>query len=241
MRVALAIGKAWTDTVAVVQRRFGEFALPAAAFVFMPSLLIARFANETAIGAQNAQIAQGLGGLIGIVGQAAIVLLVLFPAMDAGPAIRRAVALTPRIILASLAILVLFMPVGLVYTATGGKGTGAGGVLLLVLTAAAVYIALRLSLLAAIIAAEDTAAVAALRRSWALTAGSVGRILAVFAIFVLTFVILSALVGAIGLAATGGTPQNPSFLTALLLSVVGAVFSVFVSALTANIYKQLSA
>jgi len=238
--VALAIGKAWTDTVADVQRRFGEFALPAAAFVFMPSLLIARFADEKALGEQNAQLAQAVGGLVGVIGQAAIVLLVLFPGIDAGTAIRRAVSLTPRIVLASLAVLVAFMPVAVVYTAGGVQASVPTSVLLLLLTAVAVYVALRLSLLAAIIVAENTRAADALRRSWALTAGNVGRIFAIFAVFVLIFAILSGLVGAVGLAATGGTPEDPSFLTELLISIVGAVFSVFVAALTANIYRQLA-
>ncbi|MBW7944919.1 MAG: glycerophosphoryl diester phosphodiesterase membrane domain-containing protein [Sphingomonadaceae bacterium] len=239
--MALAIGKVWTDTVADVQRRFGEFALPAAAFVFMPSLLIARFADGKALGEQNAQLAQAVGGLVGVIGQAAIVLLVLFPRIDAGTAIRRAVSLTPRIVLASLAVLVAFIPVAVIYTAGGAQASVLMSVLLLLLTAVAVYVALRLSLLAAIIAAENARAADALRRSWLLTAGNVGRILAVFAAFVLIFVILSALVGAIGLALTGGTPENPSFLTELLISIVGAVFSVFIAVLTANVYRQLAA
>jgi len=239
--VALSIGKVWTDTVADVQRRFGEFALPAAAFVFMPSLLIARFADEKALGEQNAQLAQAVGGLIGVIGQAAIVLLVLFPGIDAGSAIRRAVGLTPRIVLASLAVVIVFMPVGVMYLAGLQQASAATGVLLLLLTAVAVYFALRLSLLAAIIAGENATAADALRRSWAMTAGNVARIFALFAVFVLIFAILSGVVGAIGLAATGGTPEDPSFLTELLISIVGAVFSVFVSVLSANIYRQLAA
>nr|WP_243451849.1 glycerophosphoryl diester phosphodiesterase membrane domain-containing protein [Sphingosinicella soli] len=235
------IGKAWTDTVSDVQRRFGEFALPAAAFVFMPSLLIARFADANALGDQNAQIAQAVGGLIGVIGQAAIVLLVLFPGIDPGGAIRRAARLAPRIILASLAVLVVFMPVAVFYTSIGAQASAGASVLLLLLTAIAVYVALRLSLLAAIIISEDARAVDALRRSWALTAGNVGRIFAIFAIFVLIFAILSGLVGALGLAATGGSPEDPSFPTELLISIVGAVFSVFVSVLSANIYRQLAA
>lgn len=239
--MALAIGKAWTDTIADVQRRFGEFALPAAAFVFMPSLLIARFADVKALGEQNAQLAQAVGGLIGVIGQAAIVLLVLYPGMDAGSTIRRAVSLTPRIVLASLAVAVIFMPAGVMYLAGGQQPVGATGVLLLLLTAVAVYFALRLSLLAAIIAGENARAIEALRRSWVMTAGNAGRIFAIFAVFVLIFAILSGLVGAIGLAATGGTPEDPSFFTELLISAVGAVFSVFVSVLSANIYRQLAA
>lgn len=239
--MALAIGKAWTDTVADVQRRFGEFALPAAAFVFMPSLLIARFADDNALGAQNAQLAQAVGGLIGVIGQAAIVLLVLFPGIDAGSAIRRAIGLTPRIVAASLAIVVIFMPVGVLYLAGTQQPSVAASTLLLLLMGVAVYFALRLSLLAAIIAGEDARAVEALRRSWAMTAGNVGRIFAIFAVFVLIFAILSVLVGAIGLAITGGTPEDPSFLTELLISIVGAIFSVFVSVLSANIYRQLAA
>ncbi len=239
--MALVIGKAWTDTVSEVQRRFGEFALPAAAFVFMPSMLIARFADTAAVGAQNAQLAQAVGGLIGVIGQAAIVMLVLFPAVDAGTAIRRAVALTPRIILASFVLLLVFMPVGVLYAGTGGQAASAGtAVLMLLLSGIAVFIALRLSLLASIIVSENATAIEALRRSWALTAGSIGRIFAIFAVFLLIFAILSGLVAALGMVTTGGTPQDPSFVTELLISAVGAAFSIFVSVLSANIYRQLA-
>lgn len=239
--MALAIGKAWTDTVSDVQRRFGDFALPAAAFVFMPTLVISRFADEKALGEQGAQTAQLVGGLIGVIGQAAIVLLVLFPAIDAGAAIRRAAAATPRIILASLAVLVVFMPVAVAYATFGGKPSIGGSMLLLALTAVAVYVAIRLSMLAPVIVAEDTPALVGLRRSWDLTAGHAGRIFALIAVIALIFIIVSALAGAIGIAATGGTPEDPSFVTELLLAVVGAVFSVFIAAATANIYRQLSA
>lgn len=239
--MALAIGKAWTDTVSDVQRRFGEFALPVAAFVFMPTLLISRFADEKALGEQGAQTAQLVGGLIGVIGQAAVVLLVLFPGTDVGAAIRRAAAASPRIILASLAVLVVFMPVAVAYTTFGGKPSIGGSVLLLALTGVAVYGAIRLSMLAPVVIAEQTPALAALRRSWDLTAGNTARIFAFIAVIVLIFVIVSALAGAIGIAATGGTPEDPSFVTELLLAVVGAVFSVFVAAATANIYRQLTA
>lgn len=240
--MALAIGKAWTDTIADVQRRFGEFALPAAAFVFMPWLLIARFADEKALGEQGALLAESLGSVVGVIGQAAIMLLILFPGTDVGTAIRRSLHVAHRTMLASLTLAVLMLPLLVLMPSDETQQVSAGNALLLLVLAPVVaYVALRLSLVVTAIVAEASTLPGAFQRSWKITAGNIGRILVISAVLGLIFLILFAIAQALGIALTGGDLAAPSFVTELLTAIVITVGNVFFAVLYANIYRQLAA
>lgn len=237
----LEVGKAWSAMMADVQGRMQDFLLPAAAFGFLPAMLAGRFADAARVGEAGASAAQAAAGAIGIIGQASIMLMVLVPGIELGEAIRQGARATPRIILASLTIAVVAAPMAILFQQYGGGQSIGMSVLLLVLAGLTAFVALRMSMLAGVILAENVGAIDALRRSFALTAGQAGRLLILFGVMFAMFIITSAITGAVGLAITGGTPQDPSFVTELLLATIAAVFSIFIAVLTANAYKQLAA
>lgn len=238
--MTLEVGKAWSATIADVQRRMPDFLLPAAAFGFLPAMVASRFADAARVGELTAQLAQLTAGAIGIIGQAAVMLMVLVPGTDVGEAIRRGARATPRIILASLTIALAAAPLALAFQRFGGQPALGTSLLLVVLAGVTAFLALRLSMLAGAILLENHGVVDALRRSFALTAGQAGRLLLLLGTILLMFVLTSAVVGAVGLMLTGGTPEDPSFVTELLLAVVGAVFSIFIAVATAHAYRQLA-
>ena len=237
----LDLGKAWSATMADVQARFADYLLPVAAFGFLPSVLVARFAGPDRLGDTMAAAAQLGSAAVSVIGQTAIMLMVIVPRIDVGGAIRAGAAATPRILLGTLLIGATALPAAAIYQRYGG-GEGSLGVSLLLLTLATLtmFLALRLSMLASVVVAEDAGVVDAVRRSFALTAGQAGRLLVLIGAILLMFIIISALVGALGLMLTGGTPQAPSFVTQLLLAAVGAVFSILLAAATAHAYRQLA-
>ncbi len=240
-RVTLDVGRAWSATVADVQRRLPDFLLPAAAFGFLPALVASRFADAAQVGEPAARLAQLAAGAIGIIGQAAIMLMVLIPGTDVGEAIRRGARATPRIILASLTIALAAVPLALAFKRFGDQPALGPSLLLLVLAGVTAFLALRLSMLAGAILLDNNGVIDSLRRSFALTAGQAGRLLLLLGAILLMFAVTSAVVGAVGLMLTGGTPEDPSFVTELLLAMVGAVFSIFIAVATAHAYRQLAA
>jgi hypothetical protein len=237
--MSLSIGKAWTDTVAVVQRRLGEFVLPAAAFGFLPAIVVARFGDVEHVGRGAALLLQLATMVIGVVGQAAIIAMTVSPGMDVGTAIRRGAAATPRVVVVLFALFCAALPSALAYAFYLQSGRPLLALAGFLLALPVLYWAIRLSVVTPAVVVEDAAAVPAMRRSWALTAGGVPRLLLLFAVIFFALLFVSVVLGAVGALLSGGTPQNPSFLTELLLSAVGAAFGIVLSAALGNVYLQL--
>ncbi len=121
-------------------------------------------------------------------------------------------------ILAALALMLLLVAVTVVLGLTGSKTiAGAGTMLVLV---AALYVWVRISLTAPVIAVEGVRnPVAALKRSWALTRGQALRMFLFYFLIVLVFTIVLAIVLALaGIVLALVLPAN-------LATIVGAVIS----------------
>lgn len=238
--MVLQVGEVWSKTIEDVQRRFGDYLLPAAAFGFLPALVAVRLFDATRVGETGAAGAQFVASLIGIIGQAAIVVLALRPTTDVGSAIREAAAAFPRILGATLLVALSALP--LVALVQGGGAAPSPGLALAtaVLALGFIFVAVRMALLLPVILAEGSGSVAALQRSWALTAAHFWRILALVLVLLLILVIVSAIAGAVGLLVGGGTAENPGFVSELFVAIIGAVFSIFIGVAIAEIYRRLA-
>ncbi|MDQ4088127.1 MAG: hypothetical protein M3177_09005, partial [Pseudomonadota bacterium] len=98
----------------------------------------------------------------------------------------------------------------------------------------------------AVAAAEPVGPVTVIRRSWDLTRGHFGKLLGFILLVLLVFAIVSIVVGAVGgllIVLLVGQP-DPGSLSAFLIVLVGVavnmVATVYLTALNARIYRQLS-
>lgn len=141
-----------------------------------------------------------------------------------------------------------------------GMGLGLAAVLLLSLAAltgvaaiavivgialavAAIYVGIKTSLVAPVVAVEHQRnPVAALRRSWALTKGNSVRLalfyLLVAIVFILVVSIAMALVGVVLALLVGG--ETARIIAAVVSAVLGAVFTLYFVAILASAHRQLA-
>ena len=108
--------------------------------------------------------------------------------------------------------------------------------------ALAIYAMIKISLVPAVIVAESTAnPLTAIRRSWRLTKGNSLRLLLFYALLLIPYVIIAALVGglfgAIGSLAAGD--QGRLFVGDAAGAVIGALWVALAAAITAALYEQL--
>ncbi len=116
-------------------------------------------------------------------------------------------------------------------------------VAVLILIGALVYGALRLSLIAPVIAVDRIRnPLAALRRSWELTQGNAGRIalflFLVFIVFAVVMIIAMGIIGVVLALVLGGSAAKT--VATVISSGFGAAFSLYFLAIVASIHRQLS-
>ncbi len=238
----------------------------AAAFLLLPSLIVARAFPEL-MGAAGKAItlaeARQLWApilclvLIQLFGQLALIAI----ATDGGrstvsAALRRALSALPRVIVAGIGltlaaavavfalVLVIAVPLSLL-----SAGRPPGGGLSLVVVAAVMlplgWAAGRLSLLSVAAVAEGVGPVEAVRASWRMTKG---QVLPILGLLLLTLIGMLALQGLIALVAGGtaraidamlGARGLPQFVAYVLTSTVGAAASVYLTILLVVIWLRL--
>lgn len=122
------------------------------------------------------------------------------------------------------------------------KSSALATAVLILLVLVMVYVSIRTSLLpAAIVVEGERRPVAALRRSWSLTAGNAGRIGLFFALLIIVALVLLVLIG--GLFSLVGALFGGSgalVVNALVSASLSAVFSVYFIAIVAAIHRQLA-
>lgn len=222
----LSISDLWRETLDAVQAEFGNFLVLAAAFVFLPNLVVGRLAPD------NAWLGIA-AGLIGMLAQLAIMKMVIERNSDVRGALQRA----GEVFLPAFAVAVIS---GFVAT-MGGLLLRFGStmaIVALLVVLAGLYIAVRLSMATPMLVAERRDVLGALRSSWETTQPHVWRILAFLLLLSLALIFALVVLGLVGNILTNLGAVG-KFLAALLVSAAATVFAILVAAAIATIYRQL--
>ena len=228
----LSIAGLWRDTVGVVERNSALVIPLAAAFVFLPQLLVEMLAGPFDPANFNA-VRLGwslLAALIGTIGQSAIIIV----ALDDGSGARR----TMREVVADAVRLV---PAVFLTGVITGLAIGLG---LFLLVVPGLYLIGRLVVAPSVIVAERLGIGAALARTMELTRGRAWRVTLFFVLLGVFFAVAILLAGLV-VAALGavlgliGAKGAVAMVTAVGASALGAVAATFVSTTYAVVYGHL--
>jgi hypothetical protein len=142
----------------------------------------------------------------------------------------------------TFAVLLLAVVLGMVIAASGSN-MGVAALILLAVAAGFVYFGTRFGLIAPVITVEGQRnPLAVLQRSWALTQGNVGRILVLFVLLGIVFVIviglIMLLIGAVLAVTLGGEPAR--VIAAFASAMLSAAAQLYLIAVQAAIHRQLS-
>ena len=223
--MSFSISKVWQATTANVARNLSRYALPAAAFTFLPQLAAAFLAPapETVQDFSRYDIALPLFivSAIGLYGQIAILLLALNPERSDGNALRS----TPALYLPALGIMVLT-----------GAATFAG---MLALVIPGLFLAARFAIALPAFVGAGGGVVENIGRSWDLTRGPQVWLPTMAALAILAlFLLIGSSVGVMVGSLVDG--EEPGLLTGLLTSGVAAVLAIYYSVFQAELFRSLS-
>ena len=260
----LDINRAWTDAINLIQTNLSVVAVVAGVFFFLPYLAFVLFMPDvSAMGIEsNPQdptaafkrvmaLYADIWWMVALLTIAQTIgTLALLALLRAGnrPTVGQAIAIGAIGFLTSIAATIIFyigfsVVAGLILGAAAAVGVTALTVILgIAIFVAFVYIAIKLSLLAPVIAIEKVYnPLAAMMRSWRLTKGNSLRIFAFLALLIIAVVVVSMVLGLIvglvfGLA--GGEVARIG--GGLFNSVLNAVYVVLMLGVLAAIHRQLA-
>jgi hypothetical protein len=260
----LDINRAWTDAINLIQTNLSVVAVVAGVFFFLPYLAFVLFMPDvsamgiesnpqdpTAAFNQVMALYADIWWMIALLTVAQTIgTLALLALLRAGnrPTVGQAIAIGAIGFLTSIAATIIFyigfsVVAGLILGAAMAAGVTALTVILgIAIFVAFVYIAIKLSLLAPVIAIEKVYnPFAALVRSWRLTKGNSLRIFAFLALLIIAVVVVSMVLGLIvglvfGLA--GGEVARIG--GGLFNSLLNAVYVVLMLGVLAAIHRQLA-
>jgi hypothetical protein len=207
----ISFGRLWPVTVAAVRRHTDLLWPLAAAFLFLPQLLLARHVadrkpDQLFVGEAFAgdAVAVGLLLLVTTLGQLVMARIVAHDGTEGrtlGAELRTAVARLPAAMAVFAAMLVLFLiasflPATLLTLMGGGTALAVAAVLV-----AGLWLWARLGIVLPLVATDHPEPVWAIGSAWRLTRGRALRILGMLAVLVLGFLLLAAGIGGIGAAA----------------------------------------
>jgi hypothetical protein len=230
----LAYGVLWQETLACVRRNASILFPVAAAFIFLPGLVLTIAESSVSEEARSDGLLWPLlnvaYALSAAAGQLSALIIILddlgLGRRQVSAAISQALRLLPRQIgVALLSGLATFV-----------------GLLLLVLPG--LYIASRLSLASAVLVTEQRGVVDSLRGSWERTGASVWRILGYLLIWILIIVgasiLAGALAGAVGAVLTiAGAKSVGLLIGQVILAATVATGAVYLQAAVAILYRSL--
>lgn len=260
---SLSIGRAWDEAKIALQANRKLIVPVALGLVLLPAVIVSMVEPRVAPGDQPPPGAWMLVALamviVMLIGELAIVLLVNGWRGSVGEAIGKAARRTPTFILAALIFLVPVVLTFSIILGIAGAGTtdsgqvdwanfgAAGWLALLACTLVVIYFSVRLLALLAVVASEEVGPIAALKRSFALTAGHFWRLLGFLLLLLVAFLIVALTVGAVigGIVTLLLGPPEPWSLSLLLIALAGALvqagFVMVYVAMLARIYAQLAA
>ncbi|MAO95522.1 MAG: hypothetical protein CL807_02670 [Citromicrobium sp.] len=260
----LDINRAWTDAINLIQTNLSVVAVVAGVFFFLPYLAFVLFMPDvsamgiesnpqdpTAAFNQVMALYADIWWMVALLTVAQTIgTLALLALLRAGnrPTVGQAIAIGAIGFLTSIAATIIFyigfsVVAGLILGAAMAVGVTALTVILAIaIFVAFVYIAIKLSLLAPVIAIEKVYnPFAAMMRSWRLTKGNSLRIFAFLALLIIAVVVVSMVLGLIvglvfGLA--GGEVARIG--GGLFNSLLNAVYVVLMLGVLAAIHRQLA-
>jgi len=260
---SLSIGKAWDEAKSALLANRKLIVPVALGLILLPAVIVSMVQPRVPTGEQPPAgswmlIAVAMV-IVMIVGQLAIVLQVNGWRGSVGEAIGKAGRRSPTFIIAALAYLVPMILLFSILLGVSGAGTSAAGqvdwtnmgsvgwLIILLFLMAFLFVSVRLLPMLAVVASEEIGPFAALKRSFALSAGHFGRLFGFVAILMIGFLILALTVGAvIGslVTLTLGEPE-PWTLSMLLIALAGGLvqagFVMVYAGMLARIYAQLAA
>ncbi|MAK99819.1 MAG: hypothetical protein CL805_12025 [Citromicrobium sp.] len=260
----LDINRAWTDAINLIQTNLSVVAVVAGVFFFLPYLAFVLFMPDvsamgiesnpqdpTAAFNQVMALYADIWWMVALLTVAQTIgTLALLALLRAGnrPTVGQAIAIGAIGFLTSIAATIIFyigfsVVAGLILGAAMAVGVTALTVILAIaIFVAFVYIAIKLSLLAPVIAIEKVYnPFAAMMRSWRLTKGNSLRIFAFLALLIIAVVVVSMVLGLIvglvfGLA--GGEVARIG--GGLFNSLLNAVYVVLMLGVLVAIHRQLA-
>ena len=260
---SMSIGRAWDEAKAALRANRKLIVPVALGLVLLPAVVVSMVEPRVTPGEQPPAGAWMLVGLamviVMLIGELAIVLLVNGWRGSVGEAIGKAARRTPTFILAALCLLVPVVVIFSVLLGIAGIGTSATGqidwtnfnaggwLVILAGLLALLFLSIRLLPLMAVIACEEIGAIAALKRSFALTSGHFWRLLGFLLLLMIAFLIVAATVGAVigGVVTLVLGQPEPWSLSLLLIALAGGLvqagFVMVYTAMLARIYVQLAA
>lgn len=255
---ALSISKAWDEARAIMSGNSGLFVAVALALLVLPQIVAGVVKTPTDDGGAAGSILMLIAALLGLVGQLAIIRLTLGSSVSVGEAITHGFRRFPMLFLSMLVLILLYavllVPIAVLASALGVAPPRADvapspGLALVLLIIFVLLVALwpKFSIIPPVAGEERVGPVQTLRRSWDLTKGHYGRLLGLMLLMVLLALVLLLPAGIVGglLGKLISPDLEPfslgAFVTALVVSVAQAAFSVVVAALLARIYVQLNA
>lgn len=264
----LGLQDVWRETARRTSAQAPILFTVAAAFLLLPSLIVAR-AFPQLMGAAGkaitvAEIRQLWPPILCLVliqlfGQLALIAIATHAGGETvGAALRRALSALPRVIVAGIglmvvggaAVILLAIVVAVPLSALSQGRPPGGGlslILALLIMLPVAWAAARLSLLSIVAVAEGTGPLDAVRRSWRMTGG---RVLPIVGLLLMTLLGLVVLQGLVALVTSGtakaidallGANGLPQFIAYLLTSAVGSVASVYLTILLVVIWLRLRA
>lgn len=260
----LSIGKAWEETGAFLAREARLVAPVALALFALPSIVLnwAYPAGETGAAGGGAMLALLALFIAIVIGQMTVALLAIGWRGSIGQAIGKVTRRLPAFLGAALitfgpVMLLLLIVLAMLLAGAGikdpatltpealAKIPGVGWAMFAMLLVL-LFLSVRLFPLSAVVANETAGPIGLIKRSWALTKGHFGRLLAVLLLLLVAALVLSSavaiVVGSIVTLVLG--EPRPFNLAALLIAlgggIVGALISSVYSAMIGRIYVQLS-
>jgi hypothetical protein len=248
----LSISRAWDESKGVLARDGTLLATVAIALLVLPGVIGDLVTPDAPPGQLPSpgpwMIVAGIAVLIGLVGQLAIIWLAMGSGASVGESLKHALGRAPSYIAATIIWVFPFALAiyALMISITPENPPPAAGLALLVLLPVMLFFFIRMILTSAVATAENVGALAILKRSWRLTAGSWWRLFGFFLVLVVAAVIVMVAVGVIvGLLARlvfgEIEPMTVGALVqSLLTQLAGAALTVVFIVMLARIYVQLA-
>ena len=259
----LSISRAWDESREILARDGRLFVSIALCLVALPTL-ITGLLNPKGMADASAplwvSVVSLIASLIALGGQLALIRLALAPSITVAEAIKHGMRRMPVYLVSAIIIVVVLLlfafPFAFALTAMGvpiaSEEAMSVPMTTPVVVAALLYFALfcfigvRMLMSAPVVTAERVGPIAALKRSWALTAGHWWMLFGFLVLFFITAMIILIGVGAalgaiIGLALGPIQPMSASALVASLVhSLLNAALTTLLAVMLARIYVQLA-
>ena len=257
----LSISKAWDETRATLAEDGKLLATVAAAMFLLPQVVVGLVSGQGAEAAADPSGSQlllmAIAGLIGLVGQLAIAWMAIRSGASVGESIRHAFGRTLPFLGAMLLVIcgfvILFiviamflMVIGMVDVSVQDARPRDVIVILIAMFVPLLFVAVRLMPTVPVAAAEKLGPIGILKRSWALTSGHFGRLVAFILLFLVAALVVAMAIGAVGgllvslLFGSAAPFSLGALVLALLVGLLQAALVVVYVVMLARIYIQLA-